>query len=457
VKDWLAALAVVMLAGTAVADEGVDLLLGDVGKATRLRLQVVADGQSPTIAWEAFLDKLFDYFDRDGDGWLSPAEAARVIPLPLPGGAEVVLDFQKLDADRDGKASRAELKAYYHQAGFTPVVVILESPSARAWRLSEALFAQLDRDGDGKLSNTQLRDAPRLLRRLDEDDDEVLSPAEILASAKQTAGAPPRSQVRKVTSDHSSSPDAVLRIRVDASSCQVRASGKVIRERSVQGIAAMQMFDLTGSVLRVPATADGTTERWQSGRRFYLAQLETILGGKTAVAKQDLEDDPAARVLADLFAAADRDGDGKLTRAELEVFLNLVEQGVHSQVLLTITDRGRNLFDALDTNGDGQLDLTELHRAEQALAGGRVPLALRLDVRRGPPGDCFGPVLLGERSKPISAAHPPRGPSWFRAMDRNGDGFLSPCEFLGPPELFRRLDTDGDGRISVAEAERAAP
>ena len=47
------------------------------------------------------------------------------------------------------------------------------------------------------------------------------------------------------------------------------------------------------------------------------------------------------------------------------------------------------------------------------------------------------------------------GPRWFRAMDLNQDGYLSPREFLGPPEVFRQLDADGDGRISAAEAARA--
>jgi hypothetical protein len=40
-------------------------------------------------------------------------------------------------------------------------------------------------------------------------------------------------------------------------------------------------------------------------------------------------------------------------------------------------------------------------------------------------------------------------------MDRNGDGLLSPREFLGPIEVFRKLDRDGDGFISIAEAEQA--
>jgi hypothetical protein len=40
-------------------------------------------------------------------------------------------------------------------------------------------------------------------------------------------------------------------------------------------------------------------------------------------------------------------------------------------------------------------------------------------------------------------------------MDRNGDGVISPREFVGPPEVFRKLDTDGDGVITPEEAARA--
>ena len=64
-------------------------------------------------------------------------------------------------------------------------------------------------------------------------------------------------------------------------------------------------------------------------------------------------------------------------------------------------------------------------------------------------------MYLGAVRHQIAPPPAARGPRWFRAMDRNGDGYLSPPEFLGPPELFRRLDADGDGLISPNEAERA--
>jgi Ca2+-binding EF-hand superfamily protein len=49
------------------------------------------------------------------------------------------------------------------------------------------------------------------------------------------------------------------------------------------------------------------------------------------------------------------------------------------------------------------------------------------------------------------------GPVWFRAMDRNGDGYLSLREFLGTTEQFRKIDLNGDGLISLEEAAAAAP
>src|SRR5262249_35290080 len=105
------------------------LLLPDATSPCRLRLDVTVDGKPPTAAWEDFLDRLLDFFDRDGDGCLSRAEADRMFLLPLPGRNKLTIDFARLDANGDGKASRAELKAYCLANGFTPVVTVLEPVS----------------------------------------------------------------------------------------------------------------------------------------------------------------------------------------------------------------------------------------------------------------------------------------------------------------------------------------
>jgi Ca2+-binding EF-hand superfamily protein len=227
-----------------------------------------------------------------------------------------------------------------------------------------------------------------------------------------------------------------------------------------------------GSVLSVPGgtcvvtlAQDDPAAGLRAAKGFYLAQFQAAAGNKPA-AKSVFEDDPTAQVLASLFDTADRNGDGKLTRAELEGFFDLIEAGVGCRVMVMASDRGRNLFDILDANGDGRLDLSELIRAGRELPGKlaatkpltreAVPASYRLSVGRGSVGDTFGPVPLAAITKPKPTAKAPAtGPRWFLAMDRNGDGYVSMAEFLGSAELFRKLDTDGDGRISAAEAVAA--
>jgi Ca2+-binding EF-hand superfamily protein len=441
---------------TSTAPDGPDLLVPGAAGPTRLRLEVVSDGRPQARAWEGFLDKLFDHYDRDGDGALSAAEAARVFPLPLPGGREVALDFAKADADKDGKVSRAELKSYYRRAGFAPVVLVVEPPAAEALRLGEALFRHLDRDGDGKLTKAELADAPRLLRTLDEDEDEALTAAEVLAV--RVPAVPPTSAGARAAADRAR-PDAVLRLTLGkGGAAPALVGGRGARVR----LGRPWRLELPGAVLTLPDGAGAGPADFEATRRFYLAQFRAVLGEKRAVGKAALEEAVGAEVLTALFDHADRNGDGKLTPAELTAFLDLVERGVRSQVVLTVRQRGRNLFDALDADGDGRLDLRELTRAGRLLSGAQaltrdaLPWQLRLAARSGPAGPAFGPVALAEGKRPAPApARAARGPRWFRAMDRNGDGFVSPREFLGPPELFRRLDLDGDGLISAAEAERA--
>ena len=66
--------------------------------------------------------------------------------------------------------------------------------------------------------------------------------------------------------------------------------------------------------------------------------------------------------------------------------------------------------------------------------------------------------VVANRGGPVPprSPAPARGPTWFRKMDRNGDGDVSLREFLGSRADFQRIDLDGDGLIDLAEAEKFA-
>src|SRR5262249_42101527 len=162
------------------------------------------------------------------------------------------------------------------------------------------------------------------------------------------------------------------------------------------------------------------------------AQFDGIAGKASSVQKQHVQDDPSLQLLADVFPYADRDQDGKLTRAELERFLHLIENGVNCPILVTIIDHGRNLFLHLDTNADGRLDLSELNAAARNITelGGamgwtkeEIPHCLHITLQRGYAGSSFGPLPLAsvpDDTKSAQAKRSAIGPAWFQAMDRNG-------------------------------------
>jgi hypothetical protein len=115
-------------------------------------------------------------------------------------------------------------------------------------------------------------------------------------------------------------------------------------------------------------------------------------------------------------------------RAEAKAAFEKAAAGV---VSLTAVPGPVGWFDRLDTDRDGQLSVAELRCAREILAGsspGDTGVSLILV-----PGLAKPPVVPLTRTFTRDA-----GPAWFRAMDKNGDGYVSPREFLGTPEQFPR-------------------
>ncbi len=401
-----------------MTDDVQDFVFLGESRPVFVRLHVRTDGKALEAAWNDFMKYLFAYLDVDSDGVLSKAEAERAPAVDqlrnggqgggfagFGGGGQSGPSFDALDTDKDGKVTLAELSAWYRKNGFAPFQFQFSGnqanpagmargmlggqaePSATA--VSESIFALLDTDRDGKLTKEKLAAAPTILLRLDENEDEMIIPRELVPNAE---AANPIGMFMMMGN------------RRDES-----ANNKHV----------------------VPITTPGHVppRLVQMIRERYGPKAEKP--DEKRLTRADLGLDEAT------FAKLDANGDGVLDNKELEEFVN--------------RPADLELVVRLGSKKEAEKYIESLPGKEHALAGkfslnfnlGHIDLVkTRLDI-----------LTSGESASPDRFAYLAREQylAQFRQIDKENKGFIDAEQAKNNGtlrRLFKAADRDGDGKLT---------
>ena len=445
--------------------------------------------------------EFLNYYRRSAGG---PAQLAGSPGLGLGANALTETLFKVLDTDKDGKLSKKELMAaerVLHKydlnddevvtiaelmqtpAAFTPAAPgVMQAQYTRPTPLVNAPFVLAPREEAPKRITERLAVAKDVLAQYDKDKNGKLSPAEIGL---------PKEVFDRYDADKDGEWSDLELVRWLVYAPDLEATVRLGRSRREGRPARPGVSDRPGSRAK-PGGPQGGRQRPVAGHeRFphqpdprpqsydpngltesvfqgYDQQFQTVdKDDKRYITREQLADGMNP-VLYQAFPVIDHDGDGRITEEELRAWVALGTESAGCVPTISVADNGRALFELLDANNDGRLSLREMRSAWARLApydrGGagsisrdEIPQQFQLTVQEAGVDPSSFPQQAAQQqavvAQPAQPARIERGPLWFRKMDVNGDGDVSPREFLGSLEDFKRIDTDGDGLISVEEAE----
>lgn len=436
---------------------------------------------------ETFFQQQAQQFDLDGDGFSDREEVQNFLAQSFGGPALMVVNypvqqlkipvFPVLDTNRDGKLAAAELEASpsrlasrdaddnellepseiggihsfqmaYQADNYVRQLSQLVMAIDDGFDRPTALRILATRYGkDGKLALESLARTSPLVASLDANGDSELQ-AEELASLErcpphvvlevnlgQTGNLPPGMVVRQVSPE--------LKAKPAASTGEKVALEMPAMNVQLVGASPQLAYDYNAQVQSVMTTAD-TDKNGYIEKKELVGQLQGYL---------------------QQFVQWDANDDGKVYPDELRDFFERYPLPMLNTVSIGGTQLGNSLWDALDQNADGQLNLRERAEAPARLkkldinADGQVDESeilptLRFVVARGQYAYQYLTTQQFAYRPPTQAGKAPPGPTWFHRMDRNSDGDVSRREFLGGEEQFRALDANGDGILDLQEAEK---
>ncbi len=394
---------------------------------------------------------LFKAMDADDDGKLSKKE--------LTSGIQLV---RKYDANDDEMLVASEIPGGSTTTARRPVVrrsgrivqqqrrapfQLVLSESDRA-KLPELLLSKYDRDGSGGLNQKELGLTKKEFAKLDADGDGELTTTET-----------------KLWRTVVKAPKVELPIGTEGAMGMEMKKGT----KGAGGIAQLKKLKqsktsfLTGDAKIAFQVARSYSVRRANVANMYLRLFEQANKKKKKYLTMVDLVDRRYTYLRSVFGTFDKNGDRKLTEAEIKDFSNLVQRSKDQYVSIKFQSEGRQLFTVLDGNRDGRLTMRELLSAWDNLKimdldkDGKIseeefPREFTVYVAQG------RMIYVANRNNPGGPRTIRRsvGPLWFQRMDANGDGDVSQREFLGDRQIFERLDSNSDGLIDAVEANKAS-
>ena len=410
-------------AGTDVRD--VLLLLDEA--PLHLRLHLTLEGLALEAARSAYVDRLMKSLDTDGDGKLSPEEAAKspLQPERRRGSGQAFLN--SLDGNRS--LTRDWIVKQVNRLGGEETVVYKTNVDGSTNDLE--VFKLLDADSSGYIDAAEMAAAATKILERDSDQDECISFQEFLPApevdpdAPQVVQAPPtaekpaslpqdqlmrdisnpflaarlikkydKNRDKKLTSEELGWEPARVKM-LDKNS-----DGKLDQNELAQ-IAATPVdlelaIDLAGAAegksdLTILATAGKRLDDAKRPDVLRIAFPKAVLTLsfrkvdpiKSAIERamqafnsidadnngylDKKETEMRVRFEQGLFDALDADGDGKIFGEEMEKYVKVRGEPMATTASVNVFDTGRGFFESLDTNGDGRISMREMKSAGKSL------------------------------------------------------------------------------------------